>query len=96
MMDHSNCSNSEECELYERYAHFMDDPDHWTAKRRDQCSLDSTISVRLNSAQLKVIHEAAKVRNMTISCFIRETALKAASLPYVHIIGFPVSSTNTV
>jgi hypothetical protein len=93
-MDHSNCPNPEECKVYEYYAKLMDDPDQWwerslPKKRSEKRQLDTIVSVRLNSAQLRALHAAAKARNMTISRFIRESALKAAAIPYVKIISVP-------
>lgn len=100
-MDHSNCSDPDECKLYEDYAKLMDDPDQWRQyplprKRSEKRQLDTIVSVRLDNAQLEFLHSAAKARGMTISRFVRESSLKAATIPYVKFSGQPTVTTCTV
>jgi len=100
-MDHSNCSNPEECKIFEEYNRLLNDPDQWwehpLPKKRRVAGrrFDNMLSLRLTTEQMHTLYEAAKARDMTISQFIRESALKAAGLPYVRITGLPQVTSYT-
>lgn len=51
-----------------------------------------TLAVAVDAAESRAINEAANIRGLSVSDFLRETAMREAAFPYVHYTsnGLPI------
>ena len=82
-------ANETEAERVAYYEAHKDDPDEWgeVETPRPRRRLASMISVRLSPREAEIVREAAEREKVSVSAFIRQAALQAASGQKTHYTG---------